>query len=423
MNQSTLIENHAVKDTSSPSFDRDSFNSSVMNTYGRFPIAITKGEGCRLWDTDGKEYLDFVAGIATCTLGHGHPALVKTVSEQIKKLHHISNLYYIPEQGELAQWLVNHSCADKVFFCNSGAEANEAAIKLVRKYAHTVLDFLEQPVILTAKSSFHGRTLATITATGQPKYQKDFEPLVDGFAYVPYNDITAVENAIADIDEGNRRVAAIMIEPLQGEGGVRPGELEYFLRLRNICDENNILLVFDEVQVGVGRTGKLWGYENLGVEPDIFTSAKGLAGGIPIGAMLCKDFCAVFEPGNHASTFGGNPFVCASALTVLKTIESEGILHNVQARGEQLRVKLRAIANKYPNLFTEVRGWGLINGMEISADVELTAIDIIKAAMAEGLLLAPAGNKVLRFVPPLIVSEAEVNEAIEILEKVMEALS
>lgn len=423
MSQSTLLDNSSATSTFSVPFDRDGFNSSVMNTYGRFPLAITKGEGCRLWDTEGKEYLDFVAGIATCTLGHGHPALVKTVSEQIKKLHHISNLYYIPEQGELAHWLVNHSCADKVFFCNSGAEANEAAIKLVRKYAHTVLDFLEQPVILTAKASFHGRTLATITATGQPKYQKHFEPLVDGFAYVPYNDITAIENAIADIDEGNRRVAAIMIEPLQGEGGVRPGDLDYFLRLRKICDENNILLVFDEVQVGVGRTGKLWGYENLGVEPDIFTSAKGLAGGIPIGAMLCKDFCAVFEPGNHASTFGGNPFVCASALTVLQTIETEGLLQNAQARGEQLRVKLRAIANQYPSIFTEVRGWGLINGLEISAEVELTSIDVIKAAMEEGLLLAPAGNKVLRFVPPLIVSEAEVNEATQILEKVMTELS
>lgn len=419
MSQSTLLDNSP----SPMAFDQDSFNRSVMNTYGRFPLAINKGEGCRLWDTEGKEYLDFVAGIATCTLGHGHPALVKTVSEQIKKLHHISNLYYIPEQGQLAEWLVEHSCADKVFFCNSGAEANEAAIKLVRKYAHTVLDFLEQPVILTAKASFHGRTLATITATGQAKYQKGFEPLVDGFAYVPYNDITALENAIADIDEGNRRVAAIMIEPLQGEGGVRPGELEYFLRLRKICDENNILLVFDEVQVGVGRTGKLWGYENLGVEPDIFTSAKGLAGGIPIGAMLCKDFCAVFEPGNHASTFGGNPFVCAAALTVLQTIETEGLLQNVQARGEQLRVKLRAIANQYPHLFTEVRGWGLINGIEISAEVELTSIDIIKAATEQGLLLAPAGNKVLRFVPPLIVSEAEVNEATQVLEKVIAALS
>jgi acetylornithine/N-succinyldiaminopimelate aminotransferase len=419
--QSALFDNSSSTSLDSK-FDADRFDRSVMKTYGRFPIAISKGLGCHLWDTNGKEYLDFVAGIATCTLGHAHPALIEAVTEQIKKVHHVSNFYYIPEQGQLAEWLVNHSCADKVFFCNSGAEANEAAIKLVRKYAHTVLDFLEQPVILTAKDSFHGRTLATVTATGQEKYQKDFGPLVDGFAYVPYNDITAVENAITDIDEGNRRVAAIMIEPLQGEGGVRPGDLEYFLRLRQICDENSILLVFDEVQVGVGRTGKLWGYENLGVEPDIFTSAKGLAGGIPIGAMLCKDFCAVFEPGNHASTFGGNPFVCASALAVLQTLESENILQNVAARGEQLRVRLRAIAHKYPYLFQEVRGWGLINGLELRSDIDLTSIAIVKAAMIEGLLLAPAGAKVLRFVPPLIVSEAEVDQAAAILEATIDKM-
>jgi acetylornithine aminotransferase len=397
-------------------FNQDTFNTYVMNTYGRFPVTIEKGSGCRLWDTDGKEYLDFVAGIATCTLGHAHPAMVKAVTQQIQKLHHVSNLYYIPEQGELAKWIVEHSCADKVFFCNSGAEANEAAIKLVRKYAHTVLEFLEQPVILTAKSSFHGRTLATVTATGQPKYQKHFQPLVPGFEYVPYNDITAVEEAITNIDEGDRRVAAIMIEPLQGEGGVRPGNLDYFLRLRKICDETGILLVFDEVQTGVGRTGKMWGYENLGVEPDIFTSAKGLAGGIPIGAMMCKAFCDVFEPGNHASTFGGNPFACATSLAVLQTLEEENILQNVQVRGEQLRTKLRAIIKKYPQLFTEVRGWGLINGMEIKADIELTSLDIVKKAMEKGLLLAPAGPKVLRFVPPLIVSAAEIDQASDILD-------
>jgi acetylornithine/N-succinyldiaminopimelate aminotransferase len=403
--------------TSNAEFNCDRFDQNVMSTYGRFPIAIDKGEGCRLWDTDGKEYLDFVAGIATCTLGHAHPALIAAVTAQIQKLHHVSNLYYIPEQGQLAAWLVAHSCADKVFFCNSGAEANEAAIKLVRKYAHTHLDKVEQPIILTAKASFHGRTLATITATGQEKYQQGFAPLPTGFAYVPYNDITAIENAIADLDEGTfSRVVGIMIEPLQGEGGVRPGDLEYFLRLRKICDDNQILLVFDEVQVGIGRTGKLWGYENLGVEPDIFTSAKGLAGGIPIGAMLCKDSCAVFEPGNHASTFGGNPFVCAAALAVLQTLEQDNILQNVQARGEQLRVRLRAIAKRYPNLFTEVRGWGLINGMELRSDIDLTSIDLVKAAMKAGLLLAPAGAKVLRFVPPLIVSQAEVDEAASILE-------
>lgn len=422
MSQSTVIDNFSNPSVIQHSFDRDGFDTNVMKTYGRFPIALDRGVGCRVWDTEGQEYLDFVAGIATCTLGHAHPALIEAVTQQIKKLHHVSNLYYIPEQGELAAWLVNHSCADKVFFCNSGAEANEAAIKLIRKYAHTVLDFLEQPVILTAQASFHGRTLATITATGQAKYQKDFEPLVDGFAYVPYNDIVAVENAIADIDEGNRRVAAIMLEPLQGEGGVRPGELEYFAKLRQICDENDILLVFDEVQVGVGRTGKLWGYENLGVEPDIFTSAKGLAGGIPIGAMLCKDFCAAFEPGNHASTFGGNPFACAAALSVLQTIEKDKILENVVARGEQLRARLSAILSSYPRMFKEVRGWGLINGLELQADIELTSLDLVKSAMDEGLLLAPAGAKVLRFVPPLIVSAEEINRGCDILEKVCQLL-
>lgn len=404
-------------------FDYNEFDTYVMRTYERFPIAIEKGQGCRLWDTEGREYLDFVAGIATCTLGHAHPALIETVTQQIQKLHHVSNFYYIPEQGALAKWLVDYSCADSVFFCNSGAEANEAAIKLIRKYAHTVLDSCEQPVILTAKSSFHGRTLATISATGQPKYQKDFDPLVPGFVYVPYNDIKTVEDTITDLHKKNSRVVAVMLEPLQGEGGVRPGDLEYFLQLRKICDENNILLVFDEVQVGIGRSGKLWGYEYLGVEPDIFTSAKGLAGGIPIGAMMCKRFCDVLSPGTHASTFGGNPFVTAVALTVLKTIKKENLLQNVQARGEQLRTSLRAITQKYPTLFTEVRGWGLINGIELKQEIKLTSLDIVKAAIKDGLLLAPAGPKVLRFIPPLIVSETEIEQAAEILGQVLVKIS
>jgi acetylornithine aminotransferase len=393
-----------------------------MTTYGRFPIALERGEGCRVWDTEGREYLDFVAGIATCTLGHAHPALVETVTQQIKKLHHVSNLYYIPEQGKLAKWIIDHSCAERVFFCNSGAEANEGAIKLARKYAHKVLE-IDYPVIVTAKASFHGRTLATITATGQPKYQKDFNPLVPGFHYVPYNDLRAVENAIADLDEGNQRVAAIMLEALQGEGGVRPGELEYFQQLRKICDDNNILLILDEVQVGMGRTGKYWGYENLGIEPDIFTSAKGLAGGIPIGAMMCKKFCDVFQAGDHASTFGGNPFACAAALTVGETLERENILQNVQERGEQLRASLSAIASKYPQIISEVRGWGLINGMELNSDIELTSADIVKAVMAKGLLLVPAGPKVLRFVPPLIVSAQEVDQATQAVESAIAELT
>lgn len=405
----------------STAFNQDQFNAHVMGTYGRFPIAIERGWGCRLWDTQGQEYLDFVAGIATCALGHAHPALVETVTQQIQKLHHVSNLYYIPEQGQLAQWLVEHSCADRVFFCNSGAEANEAAIKLARKYSHTVMD-IDEPVILSAKSSFHGRTLTTMTATGQPKYQKNFDPLTPGFEYVDYNDLTALEDAIGDIDEGNRRVGAILLEPLQGEGGVLPGELEYFLRLRKICDETGILLILDEVQAGMGRSGNFWGYENLGIEPDIFTSAKGLAGGIPIGAMMCKQFCDVFEPGNHASTFGGNPFACAAALTVGQTIERDNLLQNVEARGEQLRSRLRAITVQHPDLFTEVRGWGLINGMEINAEAELTSIEIVKAAIAEGLLIAAAGPKVLRFVPPLIISATEVDQAMDALERAIQTV-
>jgi acetylornithine/N-succinyldiaminopimelate aminotransferase len=402
---------------SSP-FSTESFDAAVMSTYGRFPLALERGAGCRVWDTQGKEYLDFVAGIATCTLGHAHPAMVEAVTRQIQKLHHVSNLYYIPEQGELANWIIQHSCADRVFFCNSGAEANEAAIKLARKYAHTVLD-IEKPIILTANASFHGRTLATITATGQPKYQKYFDPLVPGFHYVPYNDIGAVESAISELDEGDYRVAAILIEPLQGEGGVRPGDVAYFQRLREICDETGVLLIFDEVQVGMGRSGKLWGYEHLGVEPDIFTSAKGLGGGIPIGAMMSKKFCDVFQPGEHASTFGGNPFVCGVALAVCQTLEKENILQNVQDRGEQLREGLKAIALKYPQHISEVRGWGLINGLELQADIPLTAAEVVNAAIQEGLLLVPAGPKVLRFVPPLIVTEAEVNQALQAVEKAL----
>lgn len=402
-------------------FDADSFNQAVMSTYKRYPLALERGAGCRVWDTDGREYLDFVAGIATCTLGHAHPAMVEAVTSQIQKLHHVSNLYYIPEQGELAQWIVDHSVAERVFFCNSGAEANEAAIKLARKYAHTVLE-IQNPIILTAHSSFHGRTLATVTATAQPKYQKYFDPLVPGFHYVPYNDIAAIEVAISELDEGNYRVGAILIEPLQGEGGVRPGDVAYFQRLRDICTETGILLIFDEVQVGMGRSGKLWGYEHLGVEPDIFTSAKGLGGGIPIGAMMSRKFCDIFQPGEHASTFGGNPFACGVALRVCQTLEKDHLLENATVRGEQLRTGLRAIAKKYPQQIVDVRGWGLINGLELSSDIELTAPDVVNTALARGLLLVPAGPKVVRFVPPLIVTEAEVDLALLAVDQALATL-
>ncbi|MFE1746768.1 aspartate aminotransferase family protein [Coleofasciculus sp. H7-2] len=420
MSLETLVENPSIPAESGVSvpYDPENFDASVMSTYGRYPLALERGAGCRLWDSEGREYLDFVAGIATCTLGHAHPAMVETVTRQIQTLHHVSNLYYIPVQGELAKWLIDHSCADRAFFCNSGAEANEGAIKLARKYAHTVKG-IEYPIILTAHASFHGRTLATITATGQPKYQKNFDPLMPGFYYVPYNDIQAVKNAIAQLDEGDRAVAAIMLEALQGEGGVRPGEVEYFQQVRQLCDETGILLILDEVQVGMGRSGKFWGYENLGIEPDIFTSAKGLGGGIPIGATLCKKHCDVFGPGDHASTYGGNPFACAAALTVCQTLERDNILQNVQDRGEQLRAGLRAIASKYPDQISEVRGWGLIDGMELKADIELTSASVVKAAIADGLLLVPAGPKVIRFVPPLIVSAEEVDQALQAVERAM----
>lgn len=408
--------------SSSPDFQIEDFNAHVMTTYGRFPIALERGKGCRVWDSDGKEYLDFVAGIATCTLGHAHPAMIEAVNQQIQTLHHVSNLYYIPQQGELAAWLTAHSCADRAFFCNSGAEANEGAIKLARKYAHTKLG-IENPVIITANASFHGRTLATITATGQPKYQKNFNPLMPGFYYVPYNDAAALETAIAELDQDQRQVAAILLEPLQGEGGVRPGDMAYFKRVRELCDEKGILLILDEVQVGMGRSGKLWGYENLGIEPDIFTSAKGLGGGIPIGATLCKSSCDVFEPGDHASTFGGNPFACGVALAVCQTLEQENILANVQARGEQLRAGLTAIAQDYPQLIADVRGWGLINGLELKADITFTSIDVVKAVMDNGLLLVPAGPQVVRLVPPLIVSAEEIDQALEKLRVAIAGLA
>ncbi|NJK75428.1 MAG: aspartate aminotransferase family protein [Richelia sp. CSU_2_1] len=414
MSPETLLKEPLVEIAASP-FSTESFDAYVMSTYGRFNIALERGEGCRVWDTEGREYLDFVAGIATCTLGHAHPALIAAVTQQIQTLHHVSNLYYIPVQGELAKWLVEHSCADRAFFCNSGAEANEGAIKLARKYAHEKLK-IANPIVITAHASFHGRTLATVTATGQPKYQKGFSPLVPGFHYVPYNDTAAIESAIAELDKDERQVAAIMLEALQGEGGVRPGDLAYFQRIREICDEKGILLILDEVQVGMGRSGKHWGYENLGIEPDIFTSAKGLGGGIPIGAMLCKSHCDVFEAGSHASTFGGNPFACAVALAVCQTLEKENLLENVRERGEQLRAGLNEIAAKYPNIIAEVRGWGLINGMELQADIELTSSDIVKSAIEAGVLLVPAGPKVLRFVPPLIVSATEVDRALAAVE-------
>ncbi len=403
-------------------FQPAEFDQNVMTTYARFPIAMARGEGCRLWDLEGREYLDFVAGIATCALGHSHPAMREAGTAQLQKLQHVSNLYYIPEQGALAQWLTDNSCADRVFFCNSGAEANEGAIKLARKYGHTELG-IEAPIVITAKSSFHGRTLATVTATGQPKYQKNFNPLMPGFYYVPYNDIEGLKAAIEELDAEQRQVAAVMLEPMQGEGGVCPGNPVYFKQVRQLCDELDILLILDEVQVGMGRTGNLWGYQTVGVEPDVFTSAKALGGGIPIGAILTKSRCDVLRPGEHGSTFGGNPFACSVAMAVCQTIEQENLLENVRSRGQQLRKGLRTIASKYPSLCEGVRGWGLINGLVLNPESGIAAIDIVKAALEKGLLLIPAGTQVVRLIPPLIVSEAEVDEALSLIDETLAELS
>ncbi len=399
-------------------FDPAAFDQHVMSTYGRFPIALTRGEGCRVWDTEGRAYLDFAAGIATCTLGHAHPALIDAVSRQIRRLHHVSNLYYIPEQGELARRLCAGQRLDRAFFCNSGAEANEAAIKLARKHAHQ--RGITNPVVISAQASFHGRTLATVSATGQPRYHRGFEPLVAGFVHVPFNDFAALEAAVHALETAGPTVAAILLEPLQGEGGIRPGDPVYFQKVRALCDARQILLIFDEVQVGVGRTGEFWGHARIGVEPDVLTLAKGLAGGLPIGAMLCRRSCDVFEPGDHASTFGGNPLACAAALAVLDTLERDGLVANAKARGQQLQNGLQALAGRLNGKIAEVRGWGLILGVELGADEPRAAIDLTRAALAQGLLLVPAGPRVLRLVPPLIVSAGECDEALEVLGRVFD---
>lgn len=410
---------HGAMSASSPApFDAQAFDAHVMSTYARFPIALERGEGCRVWDTTGRAYLDFAAGIATCTLGHAHKNLVEAVTRQIGKLHHVSNLFYIPEQGALAALLAALGGGERAFFCNSGAEANEAAIKLARKYGRTRLG-IERPVVIAAQASFHGRTLATVTATGQAKYQQNFDPLVPGFVHVPFNDATALNEAIVELDRERKQVAAVLLEPLQGEGGIRPGDPAVFRKIRELCDARGILLMFDEVQVGVGRSGKWWGHQHLEVEADVITLAKGLAGGLPIGAMLCRRSCDVFEPGDHASTFGGNPLACAAALTVLMTLEKDKLVDNARLRGEQLRAGLQALAKSSPGKIAEVRGWGLLLGAELGPAEPRTAAEIARAALDAGLLVVPAGPRVVRFVPPLIVTTAEIDEALAVFAKVL----
>lgn len=397
------------------------FDAVVMRTYGRYPLAMARGSGCVLTDVEGRSYLDFVAGIATCTLGHAHAGLQRAVSDQLGTLAHVSNLYYIPEQGALASWLTDNSPADKAFFCNSGGEANEAAIKLVRRNWHNRHPGRESdvPVVICAEKAFHGRTLATITATGQKKYQRGFWPLVDGFEHVEYNDPKSLKEAV---DRVGDRLAAVMLEPLQGEGGVNPGKPEFFAEARNVCDATGALLVIDEVQTGVGRTGKLWGFEHVGVEPDVFTVAKGLAGGIPIGAMLCKDACDVLGPGDHASTFGGNLIASAAGRVVANELDS-GLLDNVRERGKQLGESLEKIVGRYPGKLTEVRGWGLIRGVEIADLAGFDAAALVGECCERGLLLVPAGVSVVRFVPPLVVTGGEVEKAVAIFEEAVAAIA
>ncbi|MGW8313082.1 MAG: acetylornithine transaminase [Desulfuromonadales bacterium] len=380
----------------------------VMKTYGRYPVVAWRGQGCRLWDVDGKVYLDFLAGVAVNNLGHCHPKVVAALQEQSGRLLHCSNFYHIPQQIELAEWLCNHSFAERVFFCNSGAEANEAAIKLARKYSRERFGEGRFEVV-TALASFHGRTIGTISATGQDKVKAGFDPLVPGFNFVPFGDVQALRQGITP------QTCAIMLEPVQGEGGVNLPPAGYLEQVRALCDEFDLLLICDEVQVGCGRTGTLWAYEQEAIVPDIMTLAKALAGGPPIGAMLTTGALAErLGPGTHGSTFGGNPLVTSAALAAMHTIVDDGVLENCRAMGSYLVHKLEQLQGKYP-FIREIRGRGLIIGMELSID----GGPLVNAALERGLLINCTVGKVLRFVPPLIVGRTEIDEAISILDDVL----
>jgi predicted acetylornithine/succinylornithine family transaminase len=382
----------------------------LMHTYSRQPLILRKGRGIKVWGADGKEYLDFVGGIAVNVLGHCHPRVVIAIQKQAQRLLHISNLYHIEPQIKLAKLLCTHSFADKVFFCNSGAESNEAAIKLTRKYAKEHYG-QERFEIITALNSFHGRTLATITATGQEKFQKGFEPLMPGFKYMPFNDINALQSAI------NKNTCAVMLEPIQGEGGVKIPSDDYLKKVREICDKNGLLLILDEVQTGIGRTGKLFAYEHYGITPDVMTLAKGLGGGAPIGAMLATEkVAASFQPGNHASTFGGNPLVCAAAIATLETILEDGfVLEHCNRMGKYLTEKLRQLKDDYPEKIVDIRGKGLIIALELTSD----GIPIVKDCLEKGVLINCTAGNVLRFTPPLIVEERDIDHLVDVLEEVL----
>jgi len=379
----------------------------VARTYARAPIALVKGKGVKVWDADGKEYLDFLAGIAVNSLGHCHPAIVRAIRRQSQNLIHVSNLYHIQPQAELARELCRHSFADRAFFCNSGAEANEAAIKLARRYGLEKLGGKYE--VISTHNSFHGRTLATLTATGQEKVRAGYDPLPEGFRQVPYNDLGGLEAAI---DE--KKTVAVMVEPIQAEGGVVVAGEAYMRGLREICDQRGLLLIFDEVQTGMGRTGKLFGYEHFGIEPDIMTLAKALGGGLPLGAMLAReDVANSFGPGSHASTFGGNPVSCSAGLAVMNALLKGGVLKNCAQMGKYFVKGLEALKKRF-SFIREVRGKGLIIGVEL----EIDGSKIAEACMAEGLLMNCTAYRVLRFVPPLTIKKNEIDRGLAILEKV-----
>jgi len=380
----------------------------LMPTYARIPISIVRGQGCKVYDAEGREYLDFVAGIAVNALGHGHPDLVTAIERQARHLIHTSNLYYSEPQVQLAQQLVELSFGQKVFFCNSGAEANEAAIKLARKYS-TEKFGPERFEIITLHNSFHGRTLATLTATGQAKVHQGFAPLPVGFSYATLNDIQSVKSQITD------RTAAVLVEPIQGEGGVVVADQAFMQELRTLCNERQILLIFDEIQTGIGRTGTMFAYEQYGIQPDVMTLAKGLGGGVPIGACIATDNVALaFGPGSHGSTFGGNPLACAASLAVLRVLLDSQLLEKISQVGSYLKKGLQELHSRIP-LIKDVRGVGLLQGIELSIEGK----SVVQDCLTRRVLINCTMDRVLRFIPPLIVTQKEIDRLLQVLSDVL----
>ena len=380
-----------------------------IGTYARYPAVMVKGVGCRLTDRSGKEYLDFLSGIAVCCLGHCHPKVTEAIRHQAGELVHVSNLYYTEPMTDLAETLVANSFAEKIFMANSGAEANEAAIKLARIHGGE-----GRYEIISLTGSFHGRTLATVAATGQPKFHKGFEPLPEGFSHAPFGDLQALDKMVTD------RTCAILCEPLQGEGGVRPLEVEYLSGIRELCDKHDLLLIFDEIQTGLGRTGTLFAYEQLGVTPDIMTLAKGLGNGLPIGVMLTTtEIAESLIPGTHASTFGGNPVASAAAVATMGVICEKGFLEDVRAKSDYFRGELQKLADNYPALLSGVRGLGMILAAVLTEEGVDVGTDIVNRMFEKGFLMNFAGNVVLRFVPPLIVTREEIDTLVAALGEVL----